>query len=125
MLILAADLILVLHALFVAFVVLSLPAILLGGALSWPWVRNRWFRLLHLAAIAFVVVQSWLGMICPLTLWESALRQQAGEEAYGGSFIQHWLHALLFYQAPDWAFVVIYTAFALLVLASWVWVRPD
>ena len=68
MLILAADLILVLHTLFVAFVVLSLPAILLGGVLAWPWVRNRCFRLLHLAAIAFVVVQSWLGMICPLTL---------------------------------------------------------
>lgn len=45
-------------------------------------------------------------------------------EGYSGSFIQHWLHAILFYSAPQWVFVVAYTAFALLVLASWYWVRP-
>ena len=121
---LAADLILVVHALFVCFIVFGLLAVLLGGALGWRWVRNPWFRLAHLAGIAFVVVQSWLGQICPLTIWESNLRQQAGAEAYSGSFIQHWLHAILFYSAPQWVFVVAYTAFALLVLASWYWVRP-
>ena len=121
---LAADLILVVHALFVLFIVFGLLAILLGGALGWRWVRNPWFRLAHLGGIAFVVVQAWLGQICPLTIWESRLREQAGMEGYSGSFIQHWLHAILFYSAPQWVFVVAYTAFALLVLASWYWVRP-
>ncbi|KKL03114.1 DUF2784 domain-containing protein [Rheinheimera mesophila] len=123
-LLLLADAILVVHVLFVCFVVFGLLAIYLGYALSWQWVRNLRFRLLHLVAIGIVVVQSWLGMICPLTVWEMALRKQAGAGTYAGSFIQHWLHQLLYYSAPDWAFMLLYSAFGLLVLASWFVVRP-
>lgn len=123
-LLLLADAILVVHVLFVCFVVFGLLAIYLGYALNWQWVRNLRFRLLHLVAIGIVVVQSWLGMICPLTVWEMALRKQAGAVTYAGSFIQHWLHQLLYYSAPDWAFMLLYSAFGLLVLASWFVVRP-
>lgn len=123
-LLLLADAILVVHVLFVCFVVFGLLAIYLGYALNWQWVRNLRFRLLHLVAIGIVVVQSWLGMICPLTVWEMALRKQAGAGTYAGSFIQHWLHQLLYYSAPDWAFMLLYSAFGLLVLASWFVVRP-
>ena len=121
---LAADLLLLLHTLFVGFVVLGWLLIFVGKALSWAWVRNFWFRLAHLAAIAIVVIQAWLGIICPLTTWEMALRAKGSDAVYAGSFISHWLDALLYYQAPEWVFVVVYTAFGALVLASWVWVRP-
>jgi len=40
---LAADALLVLHVLFVVFVVLGLVAIFVGKFLSWRWVRNHWF----------------------------------------------------------------------------------
>jgi hypothetical protein len=121
---LAADAILILHVSFVAFVVLGLAAIYLGYWLSWPWVRNFWFRLWHLLAIAFVVLQSWLGAICPLTRWEQQLRAVAGAETYDGAFIAYWLHTLLYWEAPAWVFVVLYTAFGGLVVASWFVVRP-
>lgn len=121
---LAADLILITHVVFVAFVVLGLALILIGKLRSWDWVRNPWFRLAHLAAIGVVVLQSWLGAICPLTLWEMALRERAGEAAYSGSFIAHWLGTALYYRFPNWVFVLSYTVFGVLVLASWYWVRP-
>lgn len=121
---LLADTILVVHFLFVCFVVLGLVAIYLGYFLNWSWVRNRFFRIAHLLGIGIVVLQSWLGMICPLTTWEMALREAAGESVYVGSFIQHWLHHLLFFDAPQWVFMVLYTAFGALVLASWLVVRP-
>ena len=121
---LAADAVLVVHTLFVAFVVLGLVVIYLGGLCSWRWVRNYWFRLLHLSAVAFVVLQSWAGAICPLTLWEMQLRQLGSSESYQGSFIQHWLQAILYFEAPQWVFVVVYTVFGGLVAASWFWVRP-
>ena len=124
-LLLAADAILLLHSLFVAFVVLGLCCILVGGYLGWPWVRNRWFRLAHLAAIGVVVLQSWGGVICPLTHWESALRAAAGAEGYRDTFIGHWVGALLYYRAPDWVFIVAYTVFGALVAAAWLWVKPD
>jgi hypothetical protein len=121
---LAADAVLSLHVLFVAFVVMGLLAIFVGAALSWAWVRNPVFRVLHLLAIIVVALQAWLGMVCPLTTVEMALRAKAGDVVYGGTFISHWLQELLYYEAPDWAFQVCYTAFALLVAISWPLVRP-
>ncbi|MEA1079359.1 DUF2784 domain-containing protein [Marinobacter qingdaonensis] len=119
-----ADALLVLHVLFVAFVVLGLVLIYLGHFLAWRWVRNFWFRVSHLVAIAIVVLQSWLGLICPLTTWEMALRERAGDASYEGSFIQHWLQAILYYSAPEWVFILSYTVFGGLVLFSWFLIRP-
>jgi hypothetical protein len=121
---LIADAILIGHLLFVVFVVFGLILIFVGKFLSWQWVRNPWFRVTHLLAIGVVVLQSWLGVICPLTIWEMDLRSKAGESVYEGSFITHWLTELLYYQAPPWVFVVCYTLFGGLVLSSWFLVRP-
>ena len=120
----AADLVLLLHVLFVAFVVIGLILILVGKWRHWQWVRNPHFRLAHLAAIAVVVLQSWLGRICPLTTIEMELRSRGGGATYTGSFIAHWLESILYYRAPAWVFAVCYTLFGAIVIASWYWVRP-
>ena len=52
------------------------------------------------------------------------LRSKAGDATYSGSFVSHWLEAILYYRAPAWVFAVAYTAFAAIVVLSWVWVRP-
>jgi hypothetical protein len=124
LLLFAADLVLLLHVLLVAFVVFGLLLILTGKVRDWAWVRNPWFRVLHLLAIGVVVVQSWFGALCPLTEFEMALRSQAGDTVYAGTFISHWLETILYYQAPAWVFVVCYTAFGLVVIGSWFWVKP-
>jgi len=120
----AADAILITHTLFVAFVVLGLLLIFAGKLFAWSWVYNFKFRCAHLVAIGIVVLQSWLGMICPLTIWEMSLRAKAGDTVYTGSFIAHWLQTLLFYRAPEWVFILLYTFFGALVIVSWYWVRP-
>ena len=121
---LAADAILLLHVLFVAFVLVGLVLIFVGNVLNWSWVRNPWFRTAHLITIGVVVILSWLGVICPFTTWEMALRSQAGNAVYSGTFISHWLETILYYQAPAWVFVGCYTAFGTVVVASWFLVRP-
>ena len=121
---LAADALLSLHVLFVAFVVLGLLAVLAGAVLSWAWVRNPIFRIVHLSAIIVVATQAWLGSACPLTVIEMELRSRAGGAVYGGTFVSHWLQELLYYEAPDWMFKACYTAFAILVIISWFLVRP-
>lgn len=120
----AADLILLTHVLFVAFVIFGLILILLGNYRAWSWVRNPWFRLMHLGSIAVVVLQSWRGAICPLTTWEMAFRERAGDATYSGAFVAHWLESILYYSVPEWVFIVAYTLFGMLVIASWYWVRP-
>jgi hypothetical protein len=114
-----ADAVLLIHFGVVIFVVGGLGAVLLGNGLGWRWVNRWWFRLTHLAAIAFVVLQTWLGKICPLTTLETWLRYQAGDTGYEQSFIQHWIQRLLFFEAPPWVFTTAYTAFAALVLLAW------
>ena len=119
-----ADLVLLTHLAYVAFVVLGQALIMVGGLCRWQWVRNAWFRWAHLAAIGVVVAQSWLGIICPLTDWEMALREKAGDPTYEGTFIAHWLHQIMFFNAPPWVFTLGYTLFGLAVVASWWWIRP-
>jgi hypothetical protein len=119
-----ADLVLLTHLAYVAFVLLGQGLIVLGGLCRWRWVRNPWFRWAHLAAIGLVVAQSWLGIICPLTDLEMALREKAGDPTYNGTFIAHWLHQILFFEAPPWAFTLSYTLFGLAVVACWVWIKP-
>ena len=73
-----ADAVLVLHSVIVAFIIIGLVLIVLGGLLRWRWITNPWFRATHLIGIAIVVAQAWLGRLCPLTILEAWLRQQAG-----------------------------------------------
>ena len=94
-----ADVILLIHAAFVLFVVAGQELILLGWWRDWAWVRNPWFRFAHLLAIGYVVMEAWLGIAC-------------------------WVQYFLFYTAPEWVFVLIYTAFGALVLATFVGCPP-
>ena len=118
---LLADLVLIIHFLYVLFVVGSLPVIWLGAWLKLAFVRNRWFRYLHLAAICLVVAESLIGVVCPLTAWENTLRQIETDS----SFIQRWLHQIIFYNVPEGVLMVIYILFAGLVAMTFKWVPPN
>nr|WP_145550553.1 DUF2784 domain-containing protein [Variovorax boronicumulans] len=116
-----ADAVLVLHVAIVLFVVGGLLLVVGGNLAGWRWVNHWWLRLLHLATIGFVVAEAWLGITCPLTTWEMALRLAAGQPAHAGGFLQHWLHRLLYWDAPAWVFTLAYTLFGLAV--AWAWWR--
>lgn len=111
----AADTILVIHALFVLFVVGGALYVWIGAVWHWPGVRNFAFRLTHLLAIGFVALQTLLGYACPLTVWEDRLRGAGGEPA----FIARWLQRAIYYDFPAWVFALVYVAFALAVAATW------
>jgi hypothetical protein len=109
----------VLHVAIVAFVVAGLALIVAGNRAGWRWVNALWFRSMHLLTIAVVAAQAWLGVVCPLTTLEMWLRTRAEAGAYSGGFIEHWLQALLYWEAPGWVFALAYSAFALAVALAW------
>ena len=109
-----ADVILIVHFLIAAFIVLGLLAVWVGAALGWGWVRNPWFRWLHLGAIVFVAGEAVLGIACPLTIWEDMLRGGVRAE----SFVARWVQALLFYRAPEWVFTAAYLVWTLATLVT-------
>jgi hypothetical protein len=118
-----ADLVLVVHLGVVVFVIVGLLVIVIGNLRGWRWINHWGFRAAHLAAIAIVVLQSWLGMMCPLTLLESWLRARAGGAGYEAAFIEYWVGRVLFHEAPTWMFTTGYTAFGLAVVIAW-WYFP-
>jgi hypothetical protein len=82
----AADGVVVVHALFVVFVVL-------GGLLVARWPRLAW---VHVPAAAWGVLIEYAGWICPLTPLENYLRDRGGSSSYRGDFIEHYLLPLLY-----------------------------
>lgn len=117
---LLADVILIVHFAFVSFVVGGLALVWIGAAAGWAWVRNFWFRAAHLAAIVFVAGEALLGIWCPLTVWEDALRGVQEDK----SFVARWIHRIMFYDFPGWVFTTAYVLFALVVIATLVWLPP-
>ena len=83
---LLADGVVVVHALFVLFVVL-------GGLLV---LRNPRIAWIHVAAAVWGVAIEYLGWICPLTPLEIWLRTRAGLVRYSGGFIEHYLELVLY-----------------------------
>ena len=114
-----ANAVLATHLAIVVFVVAGLPLVFIGARRGWGWVRNLRFRVLHLAAIAYVALQSWFGVACPLTTLEQWLRVRAGATVYDGEFIVHWMRTVMFFEAPPWVFVAAYTGYAALVALAW------
>lgn len=83
-----AHLVLLIHALFIAFVAL-------GGLLVLQKSRLAW---LHLPALAWGAIVVAMGWICPLTPLENTLRQMAGQQGYSGGFIEHYITSVIY---PD------------------------
>ena len=121
---LLADAVLALHVAIVVFVVGGLVVIVAGNLVGWRRVNALWFRVAHLAAIAIVAAEAWFGAVCPLTTLEMWLRARARATTYSGTFIEHWLQRLLYYDAPGWVFTLVYSLFGLAVVAAWWWFPP-
>ncbi len=118
-----ADAVLTLHVAIVALVVGGLILIIVGNLRAWRWVNTRWFRIVHLGAIATVAAEAWLGVTCPLTSLEMWLRAKAHTPTYTVSFIEYWLQRILYYEAPPWVFTVGYSLFGLIIVITW-WCFP-
>jgi hypothetical protein len=118
-----ADAVVIFHAAYVAFVVVGCAAILVGAACNWEWVRGMKFRVAHLIAIALVLVEAMVGVVCPLTVLENALRARAGQTRYPGDFVGYWAHRLIFYDAPPWMFTALYAGLTILIAAGF-WLVP-
>jgi hypothetical protein len=118
-----ADLIVAFHVAYVSFVIVGEVLILLGILFRWSWIRNPWFRWIHLMAIVIVAAEALLNITCPLTDWENSLRRLAGEPVTGGTFIGRLMNKILFYDVDEWILTTCYISFAALVALTF-WLAP-
>ncbi len=101
-----ADVVVVFHLAFIAFVAV-------GGLLAWRWRGLVW---LHVAAVAWAVGSVTLGYDCPLTPLEQRLRLSAGERGYAEGFVDHYIEGVIY---PERYTSVLRSAIAMAVLVGW------
>ena len=119
-----ADVIAIIHLGYVIFVILGFILIILGIILKWKWIRNLPFRITHLLAIVGVACEALLGVNCPLTVLEFKLRYASNLSEEKVSFIGAIAGSLLYYNAPVWLFTIVYAAFALIVVITFIIAPP-
>lgn len=117
---LLADLVLIIHAGFVAFVVL-------GALLALRWPRIAW---VHVPVVLWGAGIEFLGGICPLTPLENHWRRLAGELGYPGDFVEHYVMSALYPDGLTRRVQLVLGALVLLVnVAIYAWMfwrrRPD
>lgn len=96
-----AEFIVAVHLVYIAFVLVGLLLIVAGTLLRWNWIRNPWFRYIHLTMILIVAVEAAVKFECPLTTWENQLRVAAGEHPdMERSFTSRLMGMVLH---PEWA----------------------
>ncbi len=119
-----ADLIIALHLAYAGYVLFGYLLTLLGLAFGWRWIRNFPFRLSHLICTVLVGLEAAGGIACPLTVLENYFLRLAGSPGYERSFIGNLMVRLLYYEAPEEYFAVIYIAWTLLVVLTYVLAPP-
>lgn len=95
MYLLLANLVFLCHLAFIIFVIA-------GGLFVFKW---RWMAYLHLPAATWGLAIEFLSAPCPLTPLEQYLLRKAGQAAYEGGFIDHYLLPLIYPQAPPHFFL--------------------
>ena len=120
-----ADLMAFAHLLYVLFVVLGEVLIIVGWLRNWRWIRNPWFRMLHVAAIVYVAVEEILRVPCPMWEWENRLRELAGQPPDDGTFVGRLVDAFIIHPWPAWVFATLHIGFAVLVIATLIVVPPS
>ncbi|HWS85857.1 MAG TPA: DUF2784 domain-containing protein [Pyrinomonadaceae bacterium] len=121
---LLADLVVVLHVAYVAYIVVGFALILAGLVRGWAWARNPWLRLSHLAAILIVVLELIFKTTCPLTVLEFKLRSLAGQPVTEATFVERMMYHALSGWLPGSVTIWIYVVVALVITVTFVLAPP-
>ncbi len=104
---LIADFVLFIHFCIVIFVTSAFFFIPIGYKFDWSWVSNIQMRILHSGMMAFITLETLLGITCPLTSIENSLRGIYQSE----SFVGYWLKQIVFWDFPTQFFIILYSFF--------------
>ena len=103
-LILFANLVLIIHFSVVFFLVFGLVALPIGHLRNYSWTRNAKFRVAHMLLMGFITLEASLGITCPLTTIENALRKIE----YQKSFVAYWVSRFIYWDLPTYSFMILY-----------------
>jgi Protein of Unknown function (DUF2784) len=111
--ILIANVVAVVHLLFVLFVTF-------GALFLIRWPRMVW---VHVPALIWGLFVEFAGAICPLTPLESRLRVLGGDSEYSQDFLSYWLETILYPEVLTRGLqIALGTSLLLLNLGLYLWI---
>lgn len=115
-----ADAVLAIHFGVAAFIALGLLLVPVGKLRAWHWVRHRRLRIWHAGLMVVVALEALVGMTCPLTTIEAALRGTRAPQSFWAEQISR----MLYWDLPLGFFLVLYLACAAWAIGLWFFCRP-
>jgi MFS family permease len=119
-----AEVVMYVHLAYICGVVFGQLAILIGIVCGWRWIRNPWFRVIHLIMIAIPTYETIQNVDCPLMTLEDHLRREAGQPSLEeGSFVARWL-GYMQVNMPEWAYTPMFIGLGIMVAVTFVLAPP-
>ena len=119
--VLFSEIVLLFHFCIFLFIILSFFFIPFGYYQKWEWVKNKYYRLIHLVLMGFIFVETILGFMCPLTVLENFLRNNIGINYK----ITQIIHQIMYWDLPTYQFIILYLLSLLYIIFLWIFFKPD
>jgi polyferredoxin len=101
--------------------ILSFFLIPLGYYQKWEWVKNKYYRLIHLVLMGIIFIETILGFMCPLTILENFLRN----DIEINNKITQIIHQIMYWDLPTYQFIILYLLSLLYLIFLWFFFKPD
>ena len=116
-----SEIVLLFHFSIFLFMILSFILIPLGYHKKWKWVKNKYYRLIHLILMGIIFIETILGFMCPLTILENFLRN----DIEINNKITQIIHQIMYWDLPTYQFIILYLLSLLYLIFLWFFFKPD
>ena len=116
-----SEIVLLFHFSIFLFMILSFFLIPLGYYQKWEWVKNKYYRLIHLFLMGIIFIETILGFMCPLTILENFLRNNIEIN----NKITKIVHQIMYWDLPTYQFIILYLLSLLYLIFLWFFFKPD
>ena len=119
--ILFSEIILLLHLLIFLFITFSFILIPIGYFQKWEWVKNKYYRSIHLILMGIVSIETILGFMCPLTILENYFRDDIKVD----NKLTEIAHQILYWDLPNYQFIILYILSFSYLIFLWFFFKPN
>ena len=116
-----SEIVLLFHFCIFLFMVLGFFLIPLGYYQKWEWVKNKYYRLIHLVLMGIIFIETILGFMCPLTVLENFLRNNIEIN----NKITQIIHQIMYWDLPTYQFIILNLLSLFYLIFLWFFFKPD
>ena len=115
------EIVLFFHFFIFLFITFSFFLIPFGYFKKWEWVKNKYYRLIHLVLMGIILIETILGFMCPLTILENFLRNNIEVD----NNLTQIIHQIMYWNLPNYQFIILYILSFSYLIFLWFFFKPN